>query len=241
MVQLSRGLLIGLRLIAYEIDSGWAERVHKAIEKEIARGQQRVEKSRESGNTEAFETIVDDECDQIEELLGIAFVACQAYVNRVWKQVKDLNKACELEYGKPMPSLANRQMTLRVEGSKLTGSSITNIEAIYAVGNFWKHSEEWPTRELVAGGRRKDVWDTSKMQPIQRATAEVVSEIGLRIGLTGNLRTAARVLGVSDYKDLGAIRKPLNSWAKRLLEVARMDVDRLARESVKQQDAVKQP
>jgi hypothetical protein len=234
MTQLPIGPRLGLRLISYEVDAGWSERVHKAIEKEIARGQSRLERLRESGNTEAFEAFADEECDQIEELLGIAFVASQAFINRVWNQVHDLNETCLRDYGRPLPSLASWQEVLQVEGSRLAGSSITNIEAIYAVGNYWKHSEEWPTCEVAADGRRRYVWDTSKMRPIQKPTAEVVLEMGLRFGSTGNLRTAARTLGVSDCSDLGTIRRTLDSWAKQLLIVARAGVEQLAGQSSKQ-------
>ena len=66
MTRLPLDLRLGLRLIAYEVDAGWSERVHKAIEKEIARGQSRLERLRESGKIEAFEAIADEECDQIE-------------------------------------------------------------------------------------------------------------------------------------------------------------------------------
>ena len=165
--------------------------------------------------------------------MGIAFVACQAFINRVWNQVRDLNKTCLRDYGRPLPSLASRQEVLQVEGSKLVGSSITNIEAIYAVGNYWKHSEEWPTCEVVADDRRRYVWDIGKMPPIQKPTAEVVSEMGLRFGSTGNLRTAARALGVSDYCDLRAIRQTLDSWITQLLSVTQAGVHQLARKSKK--------
>lgn len=189
---------------------------------------------RESGNTEALEAIAYEECDQVGELLGIAFVACQAFINRVWNQVHDLNETCLREYGRPLPSVTSRQEVLQVEGSRLAGSSITNIEAIYAVGNYWKHSEEWPTCGVAADGCRRFVWDTSKMQPIQKSTAEVVLEMGLRFGSTGNLRTAARILGASDCADLGAIRRTLDSWAKQLLNVDRAGVEQLAGQSSKQ-------
>jgi hypothetical protein len=195
MTKTQFGLRLRLRLIAYEADMGWFGRVHKAIEKEIARGQQRFEKLRRSGNVEALESIGDDECDQIEELLGIAFVACQAFINRVLNQVHDLNDTCLREHGKPIPLLGTRQEVLRIEGSQLVDSSITNVEAIYAVGNFWKHSEEWPVCEVAADGRRRYLWDISKMKPIQRTTAEVVSRMGTSIWIYWKSADGSDVIG----------------------------------------------
>lgn len=233
MAQVPLGPRLGLRLLGYAVDTGWCERVHRAVEKEIARGQQRLDKLRESQNNEAVEAMNDEECDQIEELLGIAFVASQAFMNRVWNQVQDLNEKCKREFGKPVALLAGRQETFQIEGSTLAGSSITNIEGMYGVGNYWKHSDEWPTCEVVSDGWRRLVWDMSKMRPIQKPTAELVSQMGLRYGSTGNLRTAARALGVSDYADLRTVRRTLAGWAEKVQKVAQTGVDELTRKSTK--------
>jgi len=233
MAKVPLGPRLGLRLLAYEVDASWCERVHRAIEKEIARGQRRLEKLQESGNEEAFDSMNDEEGDHIEELLGIAFVACQAFINRVLNQVQGLNETCKQQFGRPIALLAGRQQTLQVEDSKLSGSSIASIEALYAVGNYWKHSEEWPTCEVSVDGRSRYVWDLSKMRPIQKSTFRVVSQMGLCYGSTGNLRTAAKALGWQDCGDLRPIRRALHSWAKEVLRVAQTSVDELTRKSAK--------
>lgn len=231
MSQYSIRLRMGLRLVDYEVDPHWLDRVHKAIEKEIARGTRRLEKLEQSGNPQYLDSVADEECEQIEELLGVAFVACQSFINRILNRLQDLNEACMAEAGSKLPSLATRQEALRIMAPTLAGSAFTDVEVIYAVGNYWKHSEDWPTCEVLTDTRRKCVWDLPNMRPIQKTTAEVVSSIGLCYGSTGNLRTSAKVLGVSDYMDLSPIRRALESWAKHVLDVAQKGVEQLSRPS----------
>ena len=67
-------------LVRIEATNPTFERIHDAIE--IARCLKRLEKAEKSGNADALEALVDDKCDQVEELLGIAFVSAQMFISR---------------------------------------------------------------------------------------------------------------------------------------------------------------
>jgi hypothetical protein len=77
---------LALRIVSYEVDAGWLERIQKAIEKEIARGARRWKGSGDELAEPYRSLIEDEESEQTEELLGIAFVACQSYMSRIQTQ-----------------------------------------------------------------------------------------------------------------------------------------------------------
>lgn len=228
MDTLNLRIRVGLRLVAYETETAWLERILKAIEKEIAVGARRLEKMQSSGNSHAAEAFTDDECDQIEEMLGIAFVACQSFINRVWSRVNELNEFCEEEFHRKVPFLGSIQDVLAI-GMKPVAHGLGRIEAIFAVGNYWKHSDEWPVSEELTHHRRRQVWDVGSMNHLQRRTAEAAVKLGLEYGSTGNLRAAARAIGVSEFEDLSPIRRAIDEWAGEILGTARHEMEQLAK------------
>jgi hypothetical protein len=59
------------------------ERLHAAIEREIGASSRRMDRAKAKGDEEYLDAIVDEECDHIEELLGIAFVTAQTFITRL--------------------------------------------------------------------------------------------------------------------------------------------------------------
>ena len=180
----TRAVLTCVRIAA---DGGSLDRLHRAIEVEIFRGSQRLAKAQEDGNADGFESLVDDECDDVEELLGMAFAACQSFVTRVRGRISLLNEVCTQDFSR----FAIKPDAVLTLGSRHGCDSFSSVEAIWEVANFWKHSEEWHTRENEVEGRFVRVWDTN---PKNAWTVEVVTTMGLTPGSTGSLRTAARNL-----------------------------------------------
>ncbi len=151
--------------------------------------------------------IADEESEHTEELLGIAFVACQSYMSRVWTEVQAFNKVCSDEFGRTMPTLGNFQQVLKIAKVKVTRSRLTKAEAIFAAGNFWKHSDGWATRNQGIVRKNKTrwtrlVWDAKKIRkrPEEKPTYDAVYALGMRHGYTGNLRRVAKRLGVKSSR-----------------------------------------
>jgi hypothetical protein len=220
---------VGLRLVAYETETTWLERILRAIEKEIAVGMRRFEKIRSSKNDLAAEAWADDECEQIEEMLGVAFIACHSFINRVWRRVEELNRFCEEEFHRKLPSFSCFQDVFAIGRETLRPSGLGGIEAIFAVGNYRKHSEEWPVTEKTAQNRRKLVWDLGGMNNLQRRTAETVVRLGLEYGSTGNLRDAAKAVGVLEFEDLSPIWRAIAEWAGEILSAARREIEQFTK------------
>ena len=227
--------LIGLRLMYLELTNDSLQRIHKALEAEIGRGARMLEKMR-AGNLEAYELLLDDECDQREDMLGVAFVACQSFINRIRTHFVWVNRACEEDFGKQLKFFVSGRALGKVLkcGGKIPGNTtLSLVEAIYAVGNFWKHSDEWPTCEKKSGKRLIQIWDLSRMSGQQKATAEVVMILGLQPGSTGNLRRASKAVGVSEYEDLSPMRQALSQWAQDVYALASAQMEAVVSSSAK--------
>jgi hypothetical protein len=225
---------LALRIVSLQADAGWLERIHRALEKEIARGSRRLDASR-GAMPEVYHSMVDEESEQTEELLGIAFVACQSYISRVWTEVQAFNKVCAEEFGSVLPALASFQQVLKIAKVKVARSRLTKAEAVFAAGNFWKHSDGWATRNQGILRKNKTrwtrlVWDAKKIRkrPEAKHTYDAVYALGMRHGFTGNLRHVAKRLGVRRFEDLRPIRQALSAWAEALLTTAKQELDKLS-------------
>jgi hypothetical protein len=218
-----------LRLIDIETSNSALERIHRAIEGEIDRGSRRLEAAERKGNPDMLDSLIDDECEEVEELLGIASVAGQSFINRIRSRLSALNRVCQTDFGEQLRFFAagNSHNDLLRRAQTLTTTPFSAAEIVNGVANYWKHADEWTTSESEKGGRFVQVWDVSQMSHLQKGTVELVSAIGLCPGSSGNLRDAVRALGVEKYQDLRPMRRELTLWAKDVYEMASDDVKTL--------------
>jgi len=217
-----------LRLVHLTVETDAIERLHAAIERQIGASSRRIDRAKASGNHEYLDAIVDDECDHIEELLGLAFVAAQTFITRFRGRLAWASAIVKDEFGAGL-SFATLPKAYEVlaRGRALpAGSAQSVVEVINAVANYWKHQEDWPTTEEPKSGRLITIWNVQShlLRKNERRTIEVVTSIGMKPGSTGNLRTAAEALGVTDYADLSPIRQELKVWADSLFEATRAEL-----------------
>jgi hypothetical protein len=211
---------IALRLLAIKGQSDTLERLHRAIEYEIAASSRRIRRASASGNEDFIDAITDEECLAVEELLGLAFVAAQSFINSIRSELVTVGKVYLHEFGSE-PKFPTQPNDVLKVGVMLPAAKCSAVEAINSVANYWKHSEEWLTVEQKSGGRLREIWDLATLKGIQKRTAEIVIALGLTPNSTGNLRKAAKALGVKRYEDLSEIRQTLSGWAAELLKKAR--------------------
>jgi hypothetical protein len=88
---------------------------------------------------------VDDALDHIENLLGIAFIAAQTYITGT---VADANHL--LDSGN---RLAKEQLAKNYS-DELPGTTVTKIELIDAIANYYKHHDEWDTGSATGRNQR---------------------------------------------------------------------------------------
>lgn len=190
------------------------ERLHRVIESEISASLRRLEEASKTENSDFLEFATDEECQSTEELLGLAFVAAQSFITSIRTEVTDVAEMSR-QFGIRFTFFSDPKAidTLKLASPLTVAPQFSVVEAIHAVGNYWKHSEEWPTQEVVSGRWRRQAWDMASMRGNEKRTAEIVTSLGMTLGSTGNLRTAAEALGVTEYNDLRPIRRTLQNWA----------------------------
>jgi hypothetical protein len=219
-----------LKLVRIAASSATLVHLHRPIEQEIAAASQRIEEAARNVEDEYRDAVTDDECALVEELLGLAFVAAQTFITSVRTSIATLSKGCENDFGHPLTFVSDPKASCVFDtGDPLqAGSTHTAIRAINEIANYWKHQDDWPTREEIRNHRCVTVWGSADARSgSNKRTVEIVSSIGMAPLSSGNLRVAAKMLGVTDYEDLSPIRQKLRHWANALYEAARQSVDQL--------------
>jgi hypothetical protein len=160
---------------------------------------------------------IDDECDQIESLLGLCFVACQVYLTNIVSHCRHLHDFQERKSG-------NRQLAGHNGEKKellqrccipIAGTSYTAITAIDAFANYFKHRDEWDYN-----------WNSLKANAL--ATATIIQSFGASSGSTGNLRQGySRIVG-DDFQQVLRFGDILREWAKALKAEYQRELSKLS-------------
>jgi hypothetical protein len=140
----------------------------------------------------------EDEVNYIDELLGLSFVLLQAKIRRVSEAASPLT-----------PSEARA-----LGGSyKNTGESL--IELIWAVGNYYKHRDEW----------RKKVWEdktageqqSSSLKQSRKTRRIIEKKVGIERYSTGML-TAYNFFEIEWASDCTPLAAKVQEWANAVSE-----------------------
>ena len=140
------------------------------------------------------EGVVDVNCENVEGLLGAAYVTCQVKITVVTSAALKL-------------IASKKDFEVRAMGPR--HDSHSKVEVLWALGNFFKHRDEW---------KRSD-WD--KPTGFARHTIPVLKAIGLEDGSSGNLRTGAEVLGNSTYAQMHVFSDIIDVWGQAVLDAAK--------------------
>ncbi len=151
--------------------------------------------------------IIDEECDSIEDQLGLAFVASQTHITRVASMCRRIHDCCEHKTGS--------KRLLNIDGNKWEILGLTNadivpvggtrypaVRGLYEFANYFKHRDEW---------RR----DWTPLNDNQKRTIEVIQAFGAQPGSTGNLRHGfAGLFGNDDFANVGQIADAVEAWTR---------------------------
>ncbi|MGH7780345.1 MAG: hypothetical protein ACREQR_11015 [Candidatus Binataceae bacterium] len=152
--------------------------------------------------------ITDDECDSIEDQLGLAFVAAQTHITRVVSICKRFHDWHERATGsKLMLGIeGKRNEILGVKNAKIipvTGTAFSAVEGLNGFANYFKHRDEWPL-------------DWMRLQRNnEKRTAAVIDAFEAHPGSTGNLRQGyAGLFGDDNYADVGRLAEAVETWTR---------------------------
>jgi hypothetical protein len=128
----------------------------------------------------------------IEALYGAAFVVCQASITAIASRVQDVHTCAEGE-GKELASTPRtKRDLLKFQSTTVPGKHVTEIQAIDALANYFKHNHQWPRGWINPTKQNKETIDTLEL-------------LGIRFGGTKTLRTAMESLFESDLPQIATV------------------------------------
>jgi hypothetical protein len=188
-------LSIPLRLLDYAIKADTYESVLSALGSGILAAAKRIDRGGEE--------VADYEVEIVENLLGVAYVACQQQINAIVHAVLRLPDAHTVLH------LAERGPSARVlrDHGPRFDSNYSKAEVLWELANYFKHRDEWP----------RDTWTNPPTRT--EHTLRVIMATGLSGGSAGgNLRTGAEALGNTNYSDVEMFQEIIRSWAAEVRE-----------------------
>jgi hypothetical protein len=82
------------------------------------------------------------------------------------------------------------------------------VDVLWALGNYFKHREEWDRAE----------WKELKLKRPGKDTIPVLEAIGLQKSSSGNLRRGAEALGNAGFTELSVFEDIIRQWANEVRE-----------------------
>ncbi|MCD6327287.1 hypothetical protein J7M28_07020 [bacterium] len=156
-----------------------------------------IGKARASGDDEYAEAVTDDECEVVENLIGVAFVMCQVVIEAVVSIVIHLHERVVSD-GHVLPTCSkkkDRKKCLLQLGRPLAEHpEYIDVRVIDVFANYFKHRSREDYR-----------WDN------------IMSDVGASDGCTGNMRRAAEVLGLANYANLELLGDKVSNWADEVI------------------------
>jgi hypothetical protein len=166
----------------------------------IRRSIKRLEALEANNRSEDGWDVTDLECDRIEAMLGMSFIACQVDITSVVSRCQQFHRSGEL--GK-----APKRIDLMKSCNEVVGKTgYTQVTAIDAFANYFKHVDEWP-RDWTKIGTKTAAYNTSR----------TVMALGATPGCSGNMRTGFKaILRHNDYEMVMKLREIVSTWAEKL-------------------------
>lgn len=126
-----------LHLLRSTSDADVLNRIHAALEQGIFSASKRI-KDVNSGDQWYQDLVIDEECDNIEELLGLAFVAAQTLITAVRTEIVAVSRASVRDLERPLSFVSgNKGYNILEIGAPMGARlSFTQVEAVNAVANY---------------------------------------------------------------------------------------------------------
>lgn len=188
---------------------GSIERSLQPISSAIRDSCQAIANAEVNGDVETWESVVDEETEIVEHLLGVSFVLCQIQLTYIVSAICELNAYCDKQQ-KPWNRFQKKNRRAEILQYNGLYAVDPRIMIIEHSANYFKHQHEWD----------RD-WDYYLNQancsdPRICQRAEIIGtliSIGARQYSSGNLRTVAKHMGNSEYYNLDVFIDILNKWS----------------------------
>jgi hypothetical protein len=162
-----------------------------------------------SKRLEAFKSRYNDDAPElaaeIEDFIGVAFVASQTYITTVVSRLQKLHELARLGSIPAQTTTSGHKQDMMRYGSQYTPQKpYAPIEVMNAFANYYKHRDEWDA-------------DWTRLGGLQQETATIIGSAGAFQSTTENLRTGAKYLGNTALSNTKAFVDIFASWRKQLV------------------------
>ena len=182
------------------------ERVLDEIGNAIRKSDNKIELT-EGLHPGLVDSMIDDETEVIEYLLGTTFILCQAYIAEAVSKVMSLHKYANSKKISLKTSSSKRCDILRYG---YEGDGFSSAEVVDGFANYFKHRDEWATN-----------WQ--KLPERAQKTVRIIQSAGAESGSTGNLRQGSRFLGNPDFDETLIFLDKLEHWHLDLIDAYRSE------------------
>lgn len=193
-----------LMLLQVHAQSGTLRRVLDSFGAAIDVCGNAIAQAEESGNPDYIDAIVDDECAVVEDLVGAAFVAGQAELTTTISHVMRLHRRAQTDGHALMSSDGTKAGILGLGGVVRAGVAYTDVQAINAFANYFKHHDEWT-----------GAW--ANLHGQSRQTADTITAFGATEGSTGNLRQGLHALGIAYNRNVSELSTLVENWRRKII------------------------
>jgi hypothetical protein len=188
-----------LRLLDYAIESDAHKEVLSVLGRGINAAGARIHRAENSDVDDYVEAVTDSEIENIEGLLGAAYVVCQTQITTIVQAARRC-RAHAVEDGRAFTAFGDSDHEVRRIGPRFD-AQYSKVEVLWALANYFKHRDEWSSNSWTSPQGR------------ERHTISAISAAGLGPGSNGNLRTGAEALGNPGYADMTVFQTIIREWA----------------------------
>ncbi len=108
-----------LKLMEMAVNDHTLNNLHSIIEHEIVLSSRRIQDTSRSADESFHEAVTDNECDPVEQLLDLAFVAAQTFITTVRGSIARLSQICKNDLGSPLSFVTSLQAHEEDGGDRL--------------------------------------------------------------------------------------------------------------------------
>lgn len=187
----------------YDITFDVLHELHKTIE----RVSNRTFDITKGVSQDIAELIWEDTNAAVDDLHGAAFVICQAAITSIVSRVKTLHKFAQ-SAGNAINSVPNdKGQLLAFKSAVIPSKTVTQVEAIDALANYFKHHDEWRAGWADPDARSK-------------AAIATLQALGFQYGNSAILRNAVTLF----ESDLLALVNAVNVWHEAIVAELRKEL-----------------
>lgn len=187
----------------------------------IRRSENACEKAAKQGNPDYADFVADAESEYLEELVGASFLVLQAKIRRVDKAAERLVIFMKEQYGLTVNGLDHQ--SIFALGGNYRKTECSRIELIWAIGNYYKHRDEWNAEvweNRPTGAQGRDPHRQS------RCTRQTVEKVGIVQFSTGNMRQAYEFFRIEPYSKCEKLAEKVQAWANKVYQLAEKECRR---------------